>query len=398
MKSALLRACLSQVLLLTFVAVAAAADAAYPVRGEWFLSAGNSAYVLGVGDKVVTLMDQPWCTDPVVDRVDPVFAVVDCLADGAAMQLYFLFDSAEHATLWIPRSPSLLGPVERVLARRRSNTPLPETLIGRWAAVSPPTRGEPAPFLEAVDFQQNLVKAKTSSGLLMCECVPLWSSDEGAKELYLGCEQGVSTVLRLRTVSPGGFILTNGFRGELIALHREGLRPPWFAVDTGSSLTGICDEITDSLQRENCFVSRALCDTLPDAREQTRCRQEADRRGAVAAIREVKRNLAAIGSTEIAYFAEWEVYVGNQPPTPIADRRGNNTPVAWVGKTRFEVLGFVPQEDEVRCSYALGGSDLPTSQDGFAARAECDLDRDGELSVWTITDQSREPVHSGDDF
>ena len=43
---------------------------------------------------------------------------------------------------------------------------------------------------------------------------------------------------------------------------------------------------------------------------------------------EAKSNLGAIRSTEVAYFAEWNFYVGNQAPTPIANRAACATKVA----------------------------------------------------------------------
>src|SRR5512133_1777879 len=53
---------------------------------------------------------------------------------------------------------------------------------------------------------------------------------------------------------------------------------------------------------------------------------------------EAKSNLGAIRSTEVAFFAEWNSYVGNQPNTPLATPTAAKT--AWVGTTRFSILGF----------------------------------------------------------
>ncbi len=91
-------------------------------------------------------------------------------------------------------------------------------------------------------------------------------------------------------------------------------------------------------------------------------------------------NLVAIWRAEVEYFAEWDVYVGNQPFTPIARRAGDDRKPPWDGTTRFSVLGFAP-EGNVACSYRLGGPDWPT--DGFTATAQCN-DRDGKVVVWTI--------------
>lgn len=95
---------------------------------------------------------------------------------------------------------------------------------------------------------------------------------------------------------------------------------------------------------------------------------------------EARSDLAAIRSTEVAYFAEWKIYVGSQPLTPVADRRGKPERVAWDYTTRFSLLGFAPEGD-VSCSYCLEGPDWPSAADGFTARAECDFD--GDLVIFT---------------
>lgn len=122
-------------------------------------------------------------------------------------------------------------------------------------------------------------------------------------------------------------------------------------------------------------------------------------------------DLGAIRATEVAYFAEWDTYIGNvplhpdpnnpwgqptgQPSATIADRRHHPENVRWDHKaTRFSILGFAG--DMVECSYAIEGSDF--SPDGFRARAECDLDNDGKVSIWTIDNTSAEVRHSGDDY
>ncbi len=110
---------------------------------------------------------------------------------------------------------------------------------------------------------------------------------------------------------------------------------------------------------------------------------------------EARSNLGAIRSTEVAYFAEWNAYVGNQAFTPVANRAGDDQRVAWVGTTRFSILGFAPDQD-VYCSYSLEGPDWPT--DGFTAVAHCDTDRDGKVAVYTITSGDHEVRKSGGPF
>jgi hypothetical protein len=109
---------------------------------------------------------------------------------------------------------------------------------------------------------------------------------------------------------------------------------------------------------------------------------------------EVADNLSAIRSRQIAFVVEWNKYVGNQPPTPVAGRVGNCDKVAWSPSTRFSILGFSPESD-VRCSYSLGGSDYPGEAQGFTARAECDLDGDGNVGVWSITHVSTQITRPG---
>lgn len=110
---------------------------------------------------------------------------------------------------------------------------------------------------------------------------------------------------------------------------------------------------------------------------------------------EAKSNLGAIRSTEVAYFAEWNLYVGGQIPTPVANRRGNREKVPWEKDTRFSLLGFA-SEGNVLCSYSLEGPDWPA--EGFTARAACDYDHDGQLAIYTITSANNEITRSGAPF
>jgi hypothetical protein len=116
-----------------------------------------------------------------------------------------------------------------------------------------------------------------------------------------------------------------------------------------------------------------------------------------AKVSEAKSNLGAIRSTQIAYFTERGVYVGNQPLTPISDRRHHPEKRVWDQNTRFSILGFFP-EGNVYFSYALEGPDWPSADQGFTIRAEGDLDNDGKVSIWTLTTGSNEITHSGDNF
>ena len=112
---------------------------------------------------------------------------------------------------------------------------------------------------------------------------------------------------------------------------------------------------------------------------------------------EAKSNLGAIRSTEIAYFAEWNVWVGNQGYTPVANRSGDANKVPWDGSTRFSILGFAP-EGNVFFSYNLEGAAFPAAAVGFTGQASGDLDGDGNLSLWWITSNDTEIRHSGAPF
>jgi len=112
---------------------------------------------------------------------------------------------------------------------------------------------------------------------------------------------------------------------------------------------------------------------------------------------EAKSNLGAIRSTQVAYYAEWNSYVGNQALTPVASRGGNANKVAWITTTRFSILGFAP-EGNVYFSYSLNGGDYPVTSDGFDANAVGDLDADGNTSDFWVSNVSTELTSSGAPF
>ena len=112
---------------------------------------------------------------------------------------------------------------------------------------------------------------------------------------------------------------------------------------------------------------------------------------------EAKSNLGAIRSTEVAYYAEWSEWVGNQPYTPSGDRNNNGAKVSWVTTTRFSIIGFAP-EGNVFFDYNMEGTDYPKSSLGFTANAQGDLDEDTQESYWKITNNKTEIIHSGAPF
>jgi type IV pilus assembly protein PilA len=112
---------------------------------------------------------------------------------------------------------------------------------------------------------------------------------------------------------------------------------------------------------------------------------------------EAKSNLGAIRSTEVAYFAEWDYYIGNQAATPIANRVGNPNKEAWVSSTRFSILGFAP-EGSVFYSYALQGANFEPVAIGMTMEAIGDLDAKNGVSTFYVTDSTNEVSKTGDAF
>ena len=112
---------------------------------------------------------------------------------------------------------------------------------------------------------------------------------------------------------------------------------------------------------------------------------------------EAKSNLGGIRSTEIAYVAEWNTYVGNQAYTPVDGRADNASKVQWSELTRFSILGFAP-EGKVFFSYQLEGDDYPVESDGYTSNASADLDSDGSISVFTMNNTTTEIIHTGGTF
>ncbi len=386
-------------LFFTLTSLSPAAEEPYPVEGAWYACAGLDCISLNVGEGQVKFMGKDLCTDPVVKREGGSLVIVDCLAGEEAAQLYFFFQSAWRASLFISGKSLPLGRAGNLWdARRKTPTPLPEGLLGSWSFAYWPSQRERQPE-STLEVRQNFLKSTFAGHTTVCQAIHLESADAATTDIYLDCGGSRSGgVMRFRPVSQGVWLLHDGLqRGVTTFLHPEGGRPPWLPVEAGGSVPGICDGIGDPAKREKCYMSRGLCEKIADADASARCREEVDLRRTKSAVAEVRSNLDAIRSTEVAYYAEYNKFVGNQPPTPVADRRGNNAPADWARNTRFALLGFAP-EGKVRCSYALEGSDFLTAEEGLTARAECDLDRDGQLSVWKITNGSIEIRHSGDDY
>jgi len=112
---------------------------------------------------------------------------------------------------------------------------------------------------------------------------------------------------------------------------------------------------------------------------------------------EAKSNLGAIRSTEVAYFAEWNWYVGGQGLTPTGDRTGNGGKVRWETTTRFSILGFAP-EGNVFFDYSLDGAADSFDGLGFTGHAIGDLDADSQTSDFWVTNYQTEIQKTGAPF
>lgn len=111
---------------------------------------------------------------------------------------------------------------------------------------------------------------------------------------------------------------------------------------------------------------------------------------------EAKSNLGAIRSTEVAYYAEWNYFVGSQVYTPDHTGTMAGTKQPWIGSTSFSILGFAP-EGKVFYSYGLDAA-LPFTTTGLTMNAQGDLDIDSQLSIFYVTDSSNEILKSGAAF
>jgi type IV pilus assembly protein PilA len=116
---------------------------------------------------------------------------------------------------------------------------------------------------------------------------------------------------------------------------------------------------------------------------------------------EAKSNLGAIRSTEVAYFAEWNFYVGGSGENPGTGTL-DGAKRAWNGATSFSIIGFAP-EGNVYYSYAIeAGGDATTvygaQANGFSGRATGDLDDDGSDAYFLTTAAGGELVKSGGDY
>lgn len=113
---------------------------------------------------------------------------------------------------------------------------------------------------------------------------------------------------------------------------------------------------------------------------------------------EAKSHLGGIRSAEVAYFAEWSLFVADQSPTPINNRAGNNIKTSWDFDTHFSIIGFAVERN-VCYSYSLesgvAGVVFISQAAGLTMSAQGDLDIDGNVVTFSVSDSSSRIVNSG---
>jgi type IV pilus assembly protein PilA len=114
---------------------------------------------------------------------------------------------------------------------------------------------------------------------------------------------------------------------------------------------------------------------------------------------EAKSNLGAIRSTEVAYFAEWNFYVGNSGINPRTVATLDGAKAAWSAATTFSIIGFAP-EGQVYYSYELqpAATKYSTQTGGFSALAYGDLDDDATIASFEVNTSGGELIKTGGDF
>lgn len=99
---------------------------------------------------------------------------------------------------------------------------------------------------------------------------------------------------------------------------------------------------------------------------------------------EAENLLSGIRTAERAYEAEWDTFTACDP-TPPEIPGADRVPFVGGGEMMFRNLGWLP-DGHVQCRYSVTISDNGYE---FEARAECDEDGDGKISVWKTTKTER---------
>jgi prepilin-type N-terminal cleavage/methylation domain-containing protein len=92
-------------------------------------------------------------------------------------------------------------------------------------------------------------------------------------------------------------------------------------------------------------------------------------------------NLAAIGTAQAVYFAEYGTVVGVASPVP-ATAPGNGRSV-WTPGSNFDELGWAP-EGGVQFQYQVVVDGGAPASARFTAEARGDVDADGQPSFWAF--------------
>lgn len=104
---------------------------------------------------------------------------------------------------------------------------------------------------------------------------------------------------------------------------------------------------------------------------------------------EAKTNLGVIRSLELAYFAEYNLWVADvsEVPRAIADLDGKKA--VWNSQTAFSIIGFAP-ESMVYYTYGVqpAGTTYVSSTVGFTATATADLDDDSLPAIYRVNNMS----------
>jgi len=92
-------------------------------------------------------------------------------------------------------------------------------------------------------------------------------------------------------------------------------------------------------------------------------------------------NLAAIGTAQAVYLAEYGTFLGVASPVP-ASAPGNNRS-AWTPGSNFDQLGWAP-EGAVQFQYQVIVDSGEEGSARFTAEARGDVDGDGQPSFWAF--------------
>lgn len=146
-------------------------------------------------------------------------------------------------------------------------------------------------------------------------------------------------------------------------------------------------EIMLCVQQQTTFDGMQTC--MAPAQEQMKLRMKRA---------EAPSFLDGIRTAEKAYHAEFDRYLV-APATPAEIPGVEPVPFAGGGKAAFDELGASFLFDQVLCRYSvrLTNDDGTPVEDGFEARAECDIDGDGVTAIYRATASQRAVMVTDED-